>query len=373
MAYHKRTLLPIGIHLGAEAVHMVQLDQAEGDVQVVSKASLYFPQGGPGDLASVTADGNVVEETSTEAAQYNNEMALEFIRKKIASNGFRGKDAVISLPSHDLVIQHVRLATMQPEEMAAAMMYELRGKLPFDPQQAVVRHIVAGTVSENNETKQDVIVLAARRSVVEKHVAEMGRLGIQVVGVGAEPCAMCHAYAFAATHAMASQEGPPSLMLVHLGARTTHVAILRGQETTFVKELTQGTGELTKALAKAGCMPIEAAATLRVSWCEAPTPEHLEAAVEGYNSIRPALEHFVDEIESCLRYHASLTRGARVDRLYFLGADARDRGLVRVLSANLTVPCELGDPIGTLTGRQGPQHAEPETAVSVGLSLFSAQ
>ena len=371
MAHRKRTLLPIGIHLGAEAVHMTQLDQAEGDVQMVSKAGLYFPQGSSGPLPSLDSEGEV-EEASDTQDEANYELALSFIRKRLATDGFRGKDAVISLPSRHLVIQHVRLATMQPEEMASALMHELSGKLPFDPQQAVVRHIVAGTVSENSETKQDVIVLAARRAVVEKHVAEMTRLGLQVIGVGAEPCAMCYAYAFAATHGLPSQEGPRSLMFVHLGFRTTHVAILRGQDTTFVKEMAHGTRQLTRWLAKSRNISADQATALRAKWCEAPTPENMEAAVEAYNRFRPVLDHLTDEIDSCLRYHASLSRGARVDRLYFVGPDARDRGLVRVLSSNLTVPGDLGDPIGALTGRGDRQQAEPDLAVSVGLSLFSA-
>ena len=372
MAHHKRTLLPVGIHFGAEAVHMVQLEQAENDVQMVSKASLYYPRGVSNDLPAIDAEGEVAE-VSKEEEDAQCELALSFVRQKITSNGFRSKDAVISLPSRHLLIQHVRLAAMQPEEMMAALLYQLRGKLPFDPQQAVVRHIVAGTVSENNETKQDVIVLAARRSIVEKHVAGMARLGVRVIGVGAEPCAMCYPYGFAAAHAPPSQEGPPTLMIVHLGASRIHVAILRAQETTFVKEVLQGTSHLTKSLAKARNMPVHAAIAMRASWCEKPGPEHLQAAVEAYKNIRPVLEHLCDEIEACMRYHASLARGARVDRLYFVGPDARDRGLVHVLSAHLAVPCDLGDPVGAITGHGDRERAEPELAVAAGLSLFGAQ
>jgi type IV pilus assembly protein PilM len=372
MAYRKRNLLPIGIHLGTEAVHMAQLDQAEADVQMVSKASLYFPSNSADLQAPLSGDGQM-DQMAQEAAEENLELGLSFIQKRISDNGFSGKEAVISLPSRHLLIRHVRLSAMPPEELAPALMSELRGKLPFDPQQAVVRHIVAGTVSENNEAKQDVIVLAARRSVVEKYVANIGRLGLQAIGVGAEPCAMCHPYGFAAAHAVASQEGPPSLMIVHLGTLASHVAIMRGQDTTFVKEVFQGTWQLTQSLAQAGGIPLEKATAMRASWCSAPTPQNVEAAVEAYNGIRPALEHLAEEIESCLRYHASLSRGARVDRVHFVGPDARDRGLVRVLSTCLAPPCEVGDPVGALVGRRDSDKAEPQLAVAVGLSLFSAE
>jgi len=135
----------------------------------------------------------------------------------------------------------------------------------------------------------------------------------------------------------------------------------------------QGTHQLTRSLAQARSIPIGEAMALRESWRASPTPQHIEAAVEAYNSIRPALEHLAEEIESCLRYHASLARGARVDRVHFVGPDACDRGLVRVLGTCLNLPCEVGDPIGTVLGRPDSEHAEPHMAVAVGLSLFSAE
>jgi hypothetical protein len=42
MARARRILLPIGIHLNADAVYMVQFEQTEGTVSVVSKAAKRF-------------------------------------------------------------------------------------------------------------------------------------------------------------------------------------------------------------------------------------------------------------------------------------------------------------------------------------------
>jgi len=372
MASRKRTLLPIGIHLTAEAVHMAQLDQGDGNVQVLSKASRCFSP-----VASAPAAKAPDEQGDDKAAvrvdQPRYEEAMEFVRQKIATDGFRGNDAVISLPPEHLVIQHVRLPPAQPEEMVAALPPLLQGKLPFDPKDAVVRHIVAGMVTENNETKQDVIVLAALRAAIEKQVAAMTKMGLHVIGVGAEPCAMCYAYTFAASHLPATQDGPPSLMVVSIGSHLTQVAIVRGQETTFVKGVEHGSDQLVAAIAKARGTSLAEAAALRKRWTESSRQEDLQQAIEAYSTVRWGLDHFVDEIESCVRYHASLARGTRVDRLYFVGTQARDAALVKVLSAQLGVACDVGDPVGVATGAKAAAVPEPELAVAVGLSLFSAQ
>jgi Tfp pilus assembly PilM family ATPase len=251
MAHRKRTLLPIGIHLGSDAVHMVQLEQTDTGVAVVSKASKQLaplPAANPDDdpVAELTAGA---PPGASNEARY--EEAREFVHQKITKDGFRGSEAVISLPPEHLAIQHVRLPPIQPEELEGSLLGELQGKLPFSIGEAVIRHIVAGTVSENNETKQDVIVLAARRAVVESQVASVAKLGLQIVGVGVEPCAMCYPYTFAASHAPPAPEGPSALMIVYLGSRATHVAIVRGLEMTFVKGIELGTEHLVDAIANA--------------------------------------------------------------------------------------------------------------------------
>ncbi|HUU10660.1 MAG TPA: pilus assembly protein PilM [Phycisphaerae bacterium] len=373
MAQAKRGLLPIGVHLTQDAVWMAQLEQDGDDVRVVSKATCSLTSDADTLARVVSVDHGPAGDAGTDIAEHAYAKGRMFVAQKIASDGFCGKDGAISLPQDQLVIKHLRLPPMNPEELNAALPYELQGKLPFNPQEAIVRHIVAGSVSENSETKQDVLVLATPKHVVEKHVAAMSRLGLTVTGVGVEPCAMCYAYAFAASRAQPSQAGPACVMIVYLGAQTTYVAILRGQETTFVKGVGHGTDRWVEAVAKVKGISLEEAVELTSLWRTTPSPATFEDAVDTYNRVRTSLEHLVDEIESCIRYHASLARGAGVDHVHFVGPGARDRALVRVVSARLAIPCDVGDPFGVVTGTPDPETAEPEMAVAVGLSLFGAR
>jgi len=369
MSRAKRTLLPIGIHLNADSVYMVQLEQTEGTVAVVSKAAKRFAPSDPNP--DVDTGATRVGRALAEADDARYEEARQFVREKITSNGFRGFEAVLSLPPESLVIEHVRLSPVQPEELAGTLLAELQGKLPFDPEEAELRHIVAGTVSENNEPKQDVIVLAVLRDTIERQVEAMARLGLTVVGVGVEPCAMCYPYMFAAAHAAATSDGPPSLMLVYMGSRATYVGIMRGHEMTFVKGVELGADNFLGPLARAkGVTPAEAAA-MRAKWRESSTA--VPEAVEAYNGIRFDLEHVVDEVQSCMRYYASLSRGTHVDRVVFVGPEARDRALVRVIGAHVGVPCDIGHPLGVIADSSSQAEPEPEMAAAAGLSLFTAQ
>ena len=83
----------------------------------------------------------------------------------------------------------------------------------------------------------------------------------------------------------------------------------------------------------------------RAKWKEAADPETLEQAMAAYNAIQWQFGHIVDEIETCIRYHTSLARGSQIERLVFLGPEARDRALVRVLGAHLNIACDTGRPL----------------------------
>ena len=52
-----------------------------------------------------------------------------------------------------------------------------------------------------------------------------------------------------------------------------------------------------------------------------------------------------DELTMCARYHGSLFGGRRIDRVVFLGGEARSTTLCRRLAESLNVPAQLGDPI----------------------------
>lgn len=353
MALRKRVLLPIGIHLNMESVHMVQVEQAEGSLTLVSKASMVFPPLG-GEAGDANGRWTETAEIPPEITENRYRQALDFVRHRCSADGFRGKQAVINVPAEQLVIQQVRMAPMQPEELMSALPWELQGKLPFDPKQAVVRHIVAGTVSEDNQTKQDVIALAVPHGAVEKHIRAVEKLGLEIVGVGVEPCAMCYPYIFAAGHAAASPEGPGSLVLVHIGALATYVAIARGEETRFVKGVTLGVETVVQALADARktsvaqCGPRCRVGVRVPGAADRSAPKRWKSTTRfaspwGTSSTRSSPASAIT-----VRWHAerALIGSCSLGR-------ARDRALVQVIGSHLSVPCEVGRPAGGRPGGGG--------------------
>ena len=94
---------------------------------------------------------------------------------------------ILSLPASLMHIQHLRIPKMDEEALKKGLAWEARGKLPFDPTQAVLRHLVAGEVYHDQEPKYEVILMAARREMVDQYLAAADRAKLTVVGMNVEP------------------------------------------------------------------------------------------------------------------------------------------------------------------------------------------
>ena len=121
-----------------------------------------------GDMLNrlVAAAGEVIPEEVRGKASEREAFVSEALRKMLAA-GFRGKQVVTCLPANCVALQHLRMGKMSPEDLVKALPFEAAGKLPFDPNRAMLRHTLAAEVYQNGEARQEVIVMAAPRDAVE--------------------------------------------------------------------------------------------------------------------------------------------------------------------------------------------------------------
>ena len=139
---------PIGVDFGTDGLRMAQVEAADGEFRLVAAASAEVP-------AQIRQDPT---------ARLN--FFTETVRDRLASGNFRGRRAILSLPAASCFIQHLRMPKLEEEELKKALPWEARGKLPIDPSHALLRHIVAGEVYQDSEQKNEVILMAAARELV---------------------------------------------------------------------------------------------------------------------------------------------------------------------------------------------------------------
>jgi Tfp pilus assembly PilM family ATPase len=106
----------------------------------------------------------------------------------------------------------------------------------------------------------------------------------------------------------------------------------------------------------------------------------MEKARQVEHACREALGKLTEELDLCRRYHESTFSTRPIDRLVFVGGEARHRNLCQQIARQMSLAAQVGDPmvrmgrtsdVGVESGidRRQPQ---PSWAVAIGLSMGPA-
>jgi len=405
---------PIGVDFGSDCLRMAQVAPVGNEWRLIAAASADVPS-------------HVRHDPGARVQFF-----IDTARELLAAGRFSGRSALIALPASSMFIQHLRLAKMDDEETRKAIPWEARGKIPIDPSHALLRHHVAGEVYHDQEQKNEVIVMAAARELINHLLAMAARARLDVAGICVEPKVIVDCF----THIYRRRtDAEVTSCFVDLGCSGTRVVIARGGHMLFARSIPVGGDHFTRAVASALGISYQDAKLLRLRLAEArPAPtavrEKQEVPVEAHvaegfailnaavaaaqrqtaESGRPAaparaahapqtpapdpadinalgerveaacrdvLNKLVEELDMCRRYHEATFPNRPVDRLIFVGGEARQRWLCQRIAEELNLTAQVGDPlvrmgrlsdVGIESGidRRQPQ---PQWTVAIGLSL----
>lgn len=390
-------------------------------------ASVKLLQVSSGDrpVATAAAELMLPEELRGQTLDRKFEYYAAELPKLLKDNDFKGKRVVVSPMSSQMLVQHMQIVpTDTPVE---AIKMQLSQQLNIDTSGVVVR---SEPLQDNPgpNGKIEHIAFAVTRDDVMRYVELFKRMRMQVVAVHNELQAMLHAF----DH-MNRRDGDVNVatLYVDLGWGTTKVAIGHGPRLVFAKNIgiggrhfdqvvsqmfkcdlaaarlrrmsedllplrqapaqTQKAGEpgglamlsagMAMADTDARLESVKSSMALEEDRREGQEPKALGSTVPT-TGVQPriagdygeVLESLADELSMCARYHTACFPGKAIDRVVFLGGEARQIGLCQYLAEALHTPAKSGDPIARLlgptppAGLPDPQLSHPAWAVVCGLA-----
>ncbi len=405
---------PIGVDFGSDTLRLAQVQRISVDANTgVEEYKL---------VAAASAD--VPSHIRKDTAQ-RFQFFVETTRDLLAQGNFRGRQAILSLPIASMFIQHLRIAKMSEEELKKALPWEARGQLPIDPSHALLRHIVAGEIFQEQEPKNEVILLAAAKSFVEQLLNSAAKAKLDVIGMNVEPKALIDCFSAIYRRKI---DGEATSMFVEIGTGSTRAIIAQARQIYFARSIPVGGDQFNQVAAAALHTSFDDAKMLRMQFCcVSPTmddvrektavdtaeseessnnsfallssagPDKSEGAVATATlepatskatdpqqqskiieqSLHEPLDRLVEELNLCRRYHEATFPNKLVDRLIFVGGEARQRSLCSHIAREMGLAAQVGDPlvrmgrisdVGIESGidRRQPQ---PNWAVAIGLSI----
>ena len=319
--------LPIGLHLGPRRATMVQMVGSPGSYEMYAM--------GQGELP-------IDEDLSPEEFD---RATSSMLKQLYADRQFSGHAVVNCFGAQELFVQNVRLPQLPPEEIAKVVNWEAEERLPYPIDEAEIRHLMAGQVRQDTDIKQEVILMACHKGVVQRRIALLENAGLTPVGIDVEPCAVLRSLRAGA--GQDSTDGRRAYL--NLGDKSTTVIFAEGDQLLFLKYVASGGHHLDLAVSRHLNLDLLEAARMRaVVNAAASLDPNDEVHRSVIDAIRVPLEAVGGEIELCLRYYKVTFRGKPLEKILVTGSDASP-WLMEFLSNRLGTTCEIGNPFDALS------------------------
>jgi len=300
----------IGVDLGNDCVKLAQLANGTEETYLIAGQCVSRP-------ADITAG----------TARWQR-WAIDVMRETTAGGQFKSKEVVAALPASEVFIDHFRWPKKFDGRIEDAIFAKIKQKLPFEPLQknTLIKYIPA--------EQDNVIVLAAERTVIDRHLAIYERAGLSIKSMGVWPIALASCYA--RFFGRRKTDLDAVVLLLDIQPDGTHVVASRHKNPLYACYVPVGAKQLK------------------------------DEQVVG---------RLVMELTACRREFLALYKNVQIERLIFLSGLAVDAEIYRTIAKQLEVQAQMGDCMAAVEIRNPDRfgldrrNGTASWALAVGLSL----
>jgi type IV pilus assembly protein PilM len=329
----------VALDIGSRQTKVVAASWADGCVAVKAAES------------SATPPGTVEEQGLNDPAR-----AAALLRDIAEAAGVVGCRAFSAIGGRHVIVRTVTTRPLPREDALDAARIEAAKLLPMPFQEAaIVVQLLPGADAGSEGRWSRALVIAAPKSLVERHAECMELAGLEPAGLDAIQLALLRA--LKGTPSANLWQGHP-WAIVALGASTTELLVAEGGTPAFCRTLAWGTNRLSAA---AGRNDAETTARgtegLGISW-EGDVGED-GRILRGEARRSAGLATLAAEIQrSLIYYQMQFPEGSYrgvVGRIVLSGGGAAIPGMREYLERQLDTSVQVGDPLMHLEARVEPQ------------------
>ena len=345
---------PIAVDFGSQGLRLLQLVRRAGGWQVSAMASRTMP-----------ADAR-------QSARERTEAISELIHSALGDGRFKGAQAVSGLPASAVHYKNIRLPKMPPDELDAAIQFEASDRLDFKPDRYAVQYFDAGEIRQGDDTREEIIILAAPHKLVDQHLEALTLGGLEPVALEPAPLALARF-----SRLLPTEDDGGVAVVIDIGHTHSKVAMVRHGRVVFFKLIDIGGQTLDQHVADRLDMPLTDAADLRRRLASEPADSATgnERQSNVRRAVTEAMRHGTDElgreIALCLRYYSVTFRGKRPAAAHLVGGQANDPKVCELLEESIGVQTRPIQPIETLTGQPLDDDGDGtgDWALAIGLAM----
>lgn len=388
----------IGLDIGTSRIKFVEAQLERGGPVIVNAGMGMTPR-------ETISNGVIVDPDTLGSA----------VRQLLDQYGVGTRRVVSSVASQSsLVVRPIEVPRMTRQELADTMQWEVERHIPFAASEVIMdfQPLVPPEELPADASNMSVLLAVAQEDMIEAHVNTLYRAGLDPVALDVEPLSACRSLIDVNRDRGAYEK---TYALLNIGATTTDLSIIRGGLLTFTRPVPLAGDNITNAIAEALGYEFEEAERLKLEegtvypegapalaapeqpTPRAPEPEEGEeekgrrvfdlgaeagpapgareeparpaplqslhrplgsSARQLYEAMVGTIGELVTEVRRSIEYYTNRYPDSRVDTVLLFGGTARLPNFAEVLSGEVNLAVEIGNPFARLETDPGRVPAE---------------
>ncbi|HZB27421.1 MAG TPA: type IV pilus assembly protein PilM [Gemmatimonadales bacterium] len=346
MGLFGRKAMTVGLDIGSGLIKLVAISHATG-----------------GPVLTKVAFTSIGNDAIVEGEIMDPGMVAEAIKECMASAGVKTKQVVTAVGGRDVIVKKITMDRMQEDDAREVIRWEAEQHVPFDMDSVELDFQILDPEGEG--LQMTVLLVAAKRELVEHKVALLNDVGLQPTIIDVDAFALHNAFEINYPEAMNGVVG-----LVNIGHENTNIYILDDGVPVLTRDIPVGTRRFREDLQRERGQSVEEAEQLLQGSASGEIPE-------GFLQTRT--EELAVGIERAGAFLQTASRSAGgIGRIFITGGGSRIPRLSRALGDRLKIPVQLANPIEKLQVADGVfdtmevDEVAPLLMLPIGLALRTA-
>jgi len=305
----------VGLNLGTHSIKAVELEETKGKIMLKNYGSYRNPK--------LNLDSDSADELKVYSAA---------IKDFFSQTGFSTPHTIVAISESEVFTRVIKVPRMSEKELSSSIEYEAEQYIPLSLKEVSFDFQVIDTDIMDKD-KMNVLLVAAKHTVLEKYVNIIKNAGLVPKGMEPETLAVTRVLGD-------SEERPSASVIVNFNTHTTGIVISYRGHVRFTRSVSIGGESLTRAVAQ----------TLNLEFAQAQEYKETygldssQADGKVFNAIKPVFDSVLAEIKRSKVFYTTHNPSVIINRVILAGGTALMPGLLFYVANNLDMEVELANP-----------------------------
>lgn len=253
------------------------------------------------------------------------------VKTVIASANIKQKEVNLALPESQVFTKIIEMPSLSEKELAAALKYEMEQYVPLPLDQVKTDWQVLNADSSKGKTTR-ILLVAAPKTLIQKYETVMDQIGLIPSTIETEMLSV-HRSLFPLINT------PSPNMIVHMGATTTNIAVVKNGEIVMVFTVDKGGIAITRAVSLDLGIDLTQADAYKKAY--GLNKEAFEGKIG--KSLFPMLESILGDIRKTLLLFKDKNQEEQVTQIILSGGSAQLPGIDIYFTNQLNIQVVLGN------------------------------